>query len=106
MVQIIVFYGRIFHVGSHNVLELAVLDYLSFELVQYCPGLLRFLHEADFVVQFLHTLSVEVLVVEVEGGEDQVEHDDVEDEGVQDVVQGRCSAGRVCFHQRHREVGR
>ena len=38
------------------------------------------------MIEFLHAFSVEVLVVEVEGGKNQVEHDDVENEDRKSVV--------------------
>lgn len=38
------------------------------------------LHQTSLMVQFLHTVGVEVLIIEVESRENKVEHDDVEHE--------------------------
>jgi hypothetical protein len=56
------------------------------------------LHETKFGIQFLHTFSIEILIVEVEGSQYQIEHDDVDDESAQYVVECCEPAGLIGFH--------
>ena len=45
------------------------------------------LHQAKFRVQFLHTLGIEILIVEVERSQYEIEHNDVQYESVEDIVE-------------------
>jgi len=83
----------------NDVPEFLVVDDLALVALEDHAVREKSLHQGDLLVQDADTTDVEVLVVEVEGGHDEVEHDDVHDEGVE--YEEECSRPVLLVGEEH-----